>query len=312
MKKSVSFLLCLVLLFTLCGCGKISVPSKEESGKISIITTSFPPYDFARAIGGEFLDVTMLLPPGSESHTFEPTPQDMIALAKADLIIAGGGTSDEWMKKLLSSSELDKEKVLFMMDCVEIKENKADSHTHGHSHFYEYDEHVWTSPVNAQKICEEISKHLITIDKENAAFYEENAAAYSKQLKQLDEEFRSFFKTSSLSTLIFADRFPFRYFADEYGLAYFAAFPGCAGETEPDAATMKMLIDKVNVENIPAVFYTELSNQKIADTILESTTAKKLLLHSCHTVTKDEFERGETYISLMKQNLANLKEALIP
>ncbi len=310
MKKSVSFLLCLVLLFTLCGCGKISVPSKEESGKISIITTSFPPYDFARAIGGEFLDVTMLLPPGSESHTFEPTPQDMIALAKADLIIAGGGTSDEWMKKLLSSSELDKEKVLFMMDCVEIKENKADSHTHDHSHFYEYDEHVWTSPVNAQKICEEISKRLITIDKENAAFYEENAAAYSKQLKQLDEEFRSFFKTSSLDTLIFADRFPFRYFADEYGLAYFAAFPGCAGETEPDAATMKMLIDKVNVENIPAVFYTELSNQKIADTILESTTAKKLLLHSCHTVTKDEFGRGETYISLMKQNLSNLKEAL--
>ena len=311
MKKAVSLFLCLLLLLSFSGCKIDSVPN-PNSGKLSIITTSFPPYDFARAIGGEFTSVTMLLPPGQESHTFEPTPQDMIALSGADLIIAGGGTSDEWMKKLISSSELDKEKVLFMMDCVETKEAETDSHAHGHSYFYEYDEHVWTSPKNAQKICKAILERLITIDKENAAFYEENAAAYSKQLKQLDEEFRSFFKMSSLDTLIFADRFPFRYFADEYGLAYFAAFPGCAGETEPDAATMKMLIDKVNVENIPAVFYTELSNQKIADTILESTTAKKLLLHSCHTVTKDEFERGETYISLMKQNLANLKEALIP
>lgn len=310
-KKIASFVLCLLLSLSFAGCGRPPGANRSENGKLKIITTNFPPYDFAREIGGEFVDVTMLLSPGQESHTFEPTPQDIIALGSADLFIAGGGTSDEWAKKLISNSELEKEKVLFMMDCVEIKEKDEDNHAHDHSHFYEYDEHVWTSPVNAQKICEEILKRLIEIDEENAQYYRDCAAAYLEKLDQLDESFRSFFESSAQKTLIFADRFPFRYFADEYGLTYFSAFPGCSGETEPDASTMKFLIDKVNNENIPCVFYTELSNQKIADSILEATGAKKTLLHSCHTVTKEEFDKGETYISLMEQNLVNLKEALL-
>lgn len=312
MKKTFSLLLCLILLFSVIGCKKTPTPNQEKNGKITIITTNFPPYDFVRQLGGEHVEVKMLLAPGQESHAFEPTPQDMIALTKADLIIAGGGTSDEWIKKLIASSELDEEKILFMMDCVEMKEEtheKVSSHTHDHSHFYEYDEHVWTSPVNAQKICEEMKARLIEIDKENEAFYQENAAAYIDELNTLDEQFHALFGGTQ-KTLIFADRFPFRYFADEYGLTYFAAFPGCSGETEPDAATMKFLIDKVKNENIPAVFYAELSNQKIADSICEATGAEKKLLHSCHTVTKEEFDRGETYLSLMEQNLVNLKEAL--
>ena len=309
--KKLFCLICLCLLFvSLCGCG-VNVPETGK-GMLSVITTSFPPYDFVRQIGGDRVKVDMLLAPAQESHTFEPTPQDIIALGKADLFIAGGGTSDEWVRKLISSSELDKDKVLFMMDCVETKEEtheKVNSHAHDHSHFYEYDEHVWTSPVNAKRICEEILTCLIKMDAENETHYNENAAAYFDALNALDGEFHTLFDGAQ-KTLIFADRFPFRYFADEYDLSYFAAFPGCSGETEPDAATMKFLIDKVKNDSIPAVFYTELSNQKIADSIVEATGAEKKLLHSCHTVTKEEFDRGETYLSLMEQNLLTLKEAL--
>lgn len=309
--KKLFCFICLCLLFiSLCGCD-VKVP-EADNGKLTVITTSFPPYDFVRQIGGDHVKVDMLLAPAQESHSFEPTPQDIIALGKADLFIAGGGTSDEWVRKLISSSELNEDKVLFMMDCVEAKETQQDeptSHTHDHSHLYEYDEHVWTSPVNAKRICEEILARLIKMDTKNETYYNENAEAYFNALNALDSKFHALFDGAQ-KTLIFADRFPFRYFADEYGLAYFAAFPGCAGETEPDAATMKFLIDKVKNDSIPTVFYTELSNQKIADSIVEATGAEKKLLHSCHTVTKEEFDRGETYLSLMEQNLLTLKEAL--
>lgn len=315
------YVLLFVLLSALCGC---SAPQTQNSNKLQIVVTSFPPYDFARQLAGDHADVTMLLSPGQESHTFEPTPQDMIFLTQADLFILGGGASDEWARRMMASSELDEGKTLSMMDCVEsVPEELSEGmqqtgihethHTHeetDHSKYYTYDEHVWTAPENAMKICEEITKKLITTDSTNAATYQENLNAYRKELAALDKAFSEIAEAGTRTTLVFADRFPFRYFADSYNLTYFAAFPGCAGETEPDAATMKFLIDKVQEERIPAIFYTELSNRKIANAISEATGAKQLLLHSCHNVTKDEFERGETYVSLMRQNAAALKEAL--
>lgn len=305
--KLVTVLLFVSLLIS--GCGALN--ESETTDKINIVTTNFPPYDFTREIAGDLADVTMLLSPGQESHTFEPTPQDIIKLEKADIFIIGGGKSDEWARKLSENVQNTKLKVLSMMDCVEIlPEETTHHHEEDHSEFYEYDEHVWTSPENAKKICEEIASLLISVDLENEAVYKENLNEYKEKLDELDKSFLDVVNESEQSTIIFGDRFPFRYFADCYGLSYFAAFPGCSGETEPDAATMKFLIDKTKEEKIPVIFYTELSNHKIADAICEVTGAKPMLLHSCHGITKDEFERGETYLSLIRKNVNALKEAL--
>ncbi|HBL82430.1 MAG TPA: zinc ABC transporter substrate-binding protein [Clostridiales bacterium] len=323
MKQPYKKLMALALIFSavlsLFGCGPAKTPSGGGDKKLKIVATNFPPFDFARQLAGELADVTMLLSPGQESHTFEPTPQDIIKIQQADIFIMGGGESDQWAKKLISSSQLDEGKTLFMVDCVEtVPEELTEGMNHNHeehadedhSGFYEYDEHVWTSPVNAMEICRKLTEKLIAADKANEQAYTENLNRYLAQLEELDESFAAAVERGVRKTLVFGDRFPFRYFADRYGLTYFAAFPGCSGETEPDAATMKFLIDKVSEENIPVVLHVELSNQKIADAICEATGAKKALLHSCHGVTKDEFDRGETYVSLMKNNVDVLKEAL--
>ncbi|MBR4874848.1 MAG: zinc ABC transporter substrate-binding protein [Clostridia bacterium] len=304
--KLITVLLSASLLISGCGAPKTS----KTTDKINIVTTNFPPYDFSCEIAGDLADVTMLLSPGQESHTFEPTPQDIIKLEKADIFIIGGGESDEWAKKLSQNVRNTKLKVLSMMECVEILPEDMTHHEEDHSGFYEYDEHVWTSPENAKKICEEIASLLILVDKDNETVYKENLNEYIGKLEELDKSFFEVLNESESKTIIFGDRFPFRYFADRYGILYFAAFPGCSGETEPDAATMKFLIDKTKEEKIPVVFYTELSNHKIADAICEVTGAKPMLLHSCHGITKDEFERGETYLSLMGENVNALKEAL--
>lgn len=312
MRAAISLAIIFIAAFSLNGCG----PAETLTDKIKIVATNFPPYDFARQIAGDAAEVTMLLSPGEESHTFEPTPQDIIKIQQADLFIMCGGESDQWAKNLVSGSELDENKILAMMDCVEtVPEEITDGmqHEHAeedHSEFYEYDEHVWTSPVNAEAICQKIYEKISEADEENELLYASNLKAYLSKLDELDKEFQDVVSSGTRKTLVFGDRFPFRYFADQYGLNYFAAFPGCSGETEPDAATMKFLIDKVNEEKIPVVLHVELSNQKIADAICEATGAKKALFHSCHGVTKEEFEHGETYVSLMKKNVDVLKEAL--
>jgi zinc transport system substrate-binding protein len=177
-------------------------------------------------------------------------------------------------------------------------------------HESEYDEHVWTSPVNAKIIVQALSQILCDLDSGNASVYEANTASYVEKLDELDSAFREVVSNSSRRTIVFGDRFPFRYFADEYGLAYFAAFPGCSTETEANAATVAFLIDKVRDENIPVVFHIEMANENMADAICEEGGAQKLLLHSCHNVSKDDFDRGLGYLELMTQNVDTLREAL--
>lgn len=316
-KKTLLLFLIAFVAAAFTACGGIASNSGGENGKIKIVATNFPPYDFSRQIAGDLAEVTMLLPPGQESHTFEPTPQDIIKISDADIFIMGGGESDQWAKKLISSSDLDANKVLSMMDCVtavpeELSDGMQSSEheQHDHSDFYEYDEHVWTSPKNAMEICRKIAEKLICADEKNEAAYSSNLNAYLQDLNDLDLQFLNAAENGVRKTLVFGDRFPFRYFADRYDISYYAAFPGCSGETEPDAATMKFLIDKVNEEQIPVVLHVELSNQKVADTICEATGAKKLMLHSCHSITKDEFEQGKTYLSIMTENVDVLREAL--
>jgi zinc transport system substrate-binding protein len=231
--------------------------------------------------------------------------------------------------------DTSKMKIITLMDCVQVVEEevvegmeeeehtedheteeehahgeeKEDAHAHGEQE-PEYDEHVWTSPKNVKRIVQKISDALCEADTANAAFYQTNTEDYLTKLDELDSKFQDAVDNSKRKTIVFGDRFPFRYFADAYGLEYYAAFPGCSTETEASAATVKFLIDKINTEKIPVVFHIELSNEKMADTISEATGAKVLLMHACHNISKSDFERGKSYIELMTDNVEALKEAL--
>lgn len=315
---SIKRILCVmmtVMLITVCFCSCSSTENTDKkSGKLSIVTTIFPPYDFARQVAGDKAELTMLLKPGTESHNYDPTPQDIIKIQNADVFIYVGGESDKWVEDMLASASKKPKKIIVMMDCVDKLEEEivegmqAEEEEHGDE--VEYDEHVWTSPKNAIKISKKICEELKVLDKDNEEFYEKNTNEYSKQLSSLSNDFDNITKNGKRNTMIFGDRFPFKYFADEYHLKYYAAFPGCSSETEPSAATVAFLIDKVKEEKIPVVFTIEFSSGKIADTICESTGAKKLMMHSCHNITQEQFESGITYIELMRNNETVLKEAL--
>jgi zinc transport system substrate-binding protein len=304
--KKLTIILLLLLFTAICG---------RAEGKISVVTTNFPCYDFARAVAGDDANIVMLLRPGSESHSFEPTPQDILRIQNCGVFVYVGGESDEWVEGILESIDTSKIKVVTLMDCVEpveeeIVEGMEEEDEEEGEHEAEYDEHVWTSPKNAKLIVRKISDALREADGANAGVYSKNAAEYLGRLDELDAAFRQAVGGAVRKTLVFGDRFPFRYLADAYGLKYFAAFPGCSTETEASAATVAFLIDKVRAEKIPVVFHIELSNEKIADAICEETGAKKLLLHACHNIARADFEGGATYLSLMGRNAENLKEAL--
>lgn len=300
--------------------------ARESAGvrPLRVVTTIFPPYDFVREIAGDDVELTMLLPPGSESHSYEPTPQDIIAIQECDLFLYGGGESDRWVERLLSAAQGGGFTALPMMDMVETvveEELVAGMQDDGHGHAYEdeaenhqdeaeYDEHIWTAPANAMAIVRAITEALCGLDPDNEALFRRNAEAYLERLADLDSRYAAMVESAARTTVVFGDRFPFRYLADAYGLEYFAAFPGCSTETEASAATIAFLTDKVAGEQIPVVFTIELSNGKIADVICEGTGAKKLVLHSCHNLARDDFLAGVSYLQLMEQNLENLREAL--
>lgn len=322
MKIFKTFIIALLLLF----CASCSSTSEfPDNGNVNVMATIFPPYDFARELGGDNINLKMLLPPGSETHSYEPTPQDIINIQNSDLFIYAGGESDEWIRELLDSVDTKNIKILSLVDLCPLleEENKegmqlsgALSHEHihdencEHEHKHESDEHVWTSPKNVMLICNEICDILCELDPDNSETYSERLINYTSQLSMLDSSLREISEISENNTLIFADRFPFRYLTEEYSWNYYAAFPGCAEQTEPSIKTIMFLIDKIKEENIPYVFYREFSSHTLADTVAEETGAKTAMLHSCHNVTKQEFEAGITYIDLMTKNIEILKEAL--
>ncbi len=290
--------------------------------KLTIVTTMFPQFDFTRAVAGDKADITMLLKPGAESHSYEPTPKDMKKIHKADLFIYTGAENDAWAESLLKNMGSKAPKTLAFLELVDTVEEEivegmtAEEEEHEHHHHdeegeeVELDEHVWTSPLNAVKIVSAICDELCKLDAANADYYKKNAAKYIDELLALHKSFEEVVKNANRKIFVFGDRFPLRYFADLYGLEYYAAFPGCATDVEASASTIKFLINKVKEEKIPVVFTIEFSNGKIADTICEATGAKKLEFHSCHTVSADDIKKGETYISLMKRNVIVLREAL--
>ena len=291
--------------------------TRSHGSKINVITTIFPPYDFVRQItrdresGGARVNLAMLLPPGAESHSYEPSPKDIIAIQNSDVFIYVGGKTDNWVSRILQSMSADK-KTLALMDTVNaVREETVEGMEEDHDDTgVVYDEHIWTSPKNAVLIVRAIAGLLCEADPANADFYKKNADDYIHSLSQLDSSFAEVVAGAKRKTIVFADRFPFRYFTDAYGLEYYAAFPGCAAETEPSAATVAFLIDKIRTEKIPVVFYIELSNERMADIICAETGVKKLLFNSCHNISKKDFDSGDDYLEIMRRNVRALYAAL--
>lgn len=323
----------LSVLFMAVGCGTVhkekSAPSEQDE-RLNVVTTVFPYYDFLRQTAGDRIQLTLVVPAGMDSHSFEPTPADIITIQNADLLVCNGGAMEQWLTRVLDSLEGGQEPgcVVRMMDYVdtvqeEIVEGMEDEEHHhdgeeehdedgeeNHVHEIEYDEHIWTSPVNAMKLTEVLSETLSGLDPDGRSVYSENAAVYVEKLSKLDREFRDIVASGKRRLIVFGDKFPLRYFFEEYGLDYRAAFSGCSTDTEPSAKTIAYLIDKVREENIPAVYYLELSSPRVAEIISEETGAEPLLFHSCHNVTRKQFEQGITYLEMMEQNAVNLRKGL--
>ena len=318
MRKLLLFIFAVMLLLVSCGA------KKTASDKLVITAVNFPSYDAARAVVGDSADIRMLLPCGAESHSFEPTPDDIKRIMASDLFVYTGGESDEWVEYILKDLD-DKVEVFSLMDAVDNVLEEAETlvphehdhdheadhdHDHEHEHEHEMDEHVWTSPRNEKKIVSELLEEICEIDPKNRELYEKNAKAYIAEIDELDKAFRKVVDGARTKTLVIADRFPILYFTTEYGLEVHAAFPGCAAETEANASTIAALIDLVKAEGVKAILHMELSNTMLAKTIGEETGAKILEFNSAHNVSKSDFDKGVTWTSIMRGNVDVLKEAL--
>ena len=330
---AVMFLFCL-----LSGCGRAESgeePGDGEGGrKLKVAATLFPYYDFVRQVAGDQVELSLVIPAGMDSHSFEPTPKDIRIMQEADVIIANGGAMEHWVDQVVDSFDREDQTVVIMMDHVDAVEEEIvegmehSDEGHGHVHVHEdgeedghleedesqyeieYDEHIWTSPVNAMRMVDVIAETLTERDPDHGAMYQAGAAAYLEELERLDKEFREVRDSAVHDMIVMGDKFPLRYFADTYGLRYRAAFSGCSSDTEPSARTIAYLIDKVKEEGLPVVYYLELSSHRVAEIIGEETGAVPPLFHSCHNVTRRQFEEGVTYLELMEQNVKNLREGL--
>lgn len=309
----VTALLTALVLFTSCS----SKPDDTGSGekKLKIVASVFPAYDFARAVVKDRAEIKMLMKPGGEVHSYAPTADDMLAISQCDLFICIGGESDEgWIQSTIEASGNTGIALIRMTDSVkmltEAQSIEPEKHEEGEEAEEESDEHVWTSPKNAEKIVNTVAKAVSVLDPDNADFYSSNAAEYNEKLSSLDMQFRDIAISSKIKTLIFADRFPFRYFCEEYGFESVSAFSGCSASADPSAETITTLVNTVKLLDTDTVFVIEFSSGATADTVCEATGAKKAELHSCHNVSQEDFDNGITYIDLMNRNVSTLKEVL--
>ena len=300
MRRSLSLLLLACLLLTACAAG---AESGEEG--LRVVATDFPCYDLARqALGGEE-NLTLLIRPGMDAHTYEPTPADAKAVYEADVLLYIGGASDAWVEDMLLDAP-DVAAVRLMDSVQPLEEAHAE---HGHEDI-SYDEHIWTSPVNMRAMLASVAEALCAADPENAETYRANAEACDAELARLDQTFRDLVAGAARTELVFADRFPFLYFAREYGLDYVSAFSGCSEESQPSVQAVAALIDAVEQDGVPVVYVIEMSTGDVARAVSEQTGAEIVEMHSCQSVTGEEFEAGETYLSLMERNVEALRKGL--
>lgn len=317
----------------LSACGRTSadgVNVDEQNGqkKLQVVATIFPEYDWVREILGEQADnveLTLLLANGVDMHSFQPTMSDILKVSTCDVFIYVGGESDAWVADALKGAGNPDRTAINLMEVLgdrakeeEVvegmqEEDGHDGHDHEEQEELEYDEHVWLSLKNTQVFCDAISEALQAADPENAKLYQENTTAYKGKLAALDREYQAAVDQSESKTLLFADRFPFRYLTDDYNLTYYAAFTGCSAETDASFETITFLAGKLDELKLPVVFVIENSDGKVAKAVVENTNTrdqKILTLNSMQSVTLDEINAGTTYLSIMKENLKTLKEAL--
>ena len=331
MKKIIIAVLCMLLTAgALAGCGEKN--KSEKNADLSIVATIFPGYDWVREIMGdeaENADITMLMDNGTDLHSYQPTADDISKISKCDLFIYAGGESDEWVKDALKQAENKDMKVINMIEMLgdsvkteEVVEGMESEHDHDHDEDgdhndsdqeVEYDEHTWLSLKNAEMICEAIENDLSSLDPENKDIYKKNSEEYISKLSELDSKYQKTVDDAARKTVLFGDRFPFRYLTDDYGLDYYAAFVGCSAETEASFKTVKFLAEKVDELDLPCVMTIEGSDHKIAETIIRNTADKDkkvLTMDSMQAVTASDLKDGKTYLSVMEKNLEALKEAL--
>ena len=332
MKKTIAMLLA-VLLTAACLFANIGIA--EE--KLSIVVTIFPIYDWTRQILGDGgrADITLLLDNGVDLHSYQPTAQDILKISTADLFVFVGGESDEWVEDVLQSAMNPDLRAVNLLEALgeDIKaeeivegmeheyeededhdhEEEEHDHDHDHEHEEEADEHVWLSLRCAQKLVRAIAGELSEIDPEKADAYQANAAAYIEKLAALDARYMEAVDSAEVKTILFGDRFPFRYLADDYGLTYYAAFSGCSAESEASFQTIVFLAQKVDELSLPAVLTIEHPKTRIAETVVQSTAEKNqkiLSMDSMQGVTAQDIQAGADYLAIMESNLEVLREAL--
>lgn len=337
MKKMTALLLALCLLAgVLTGCGKQKDTGKTD--KLKVVTTIFPEYDWVREILGDQADnaeITMLLDNGVDLHSYQPTADDIIRISDCDLFIYVGGESDKWVDDALKNAANKERKIINLLevlgDSVKAEETVEgmqeenhdrdhkdgdehnDAEEYGHGEEAEYDEHIWLSLKNAETLVGAISASLQELDPDNKDTYASNSDAYVKKLSALDAKYQAAVDAATCKTVLFGDRFPFRYLVDDYGLDYCAAFVGCSAETEASFETISFLAKKVDELKLPCVLTIEGAQHKIAETVVQNTAGKNqkvLTMDSMQSVTSKDAANGTTYLSIMEKNLSVLKEAL--
>ena len=327
MKKTIILLMiCVIALSCVC---LVACNGNDDNGKLSIVCTIFPEYDWVKQILGDEIgkvDLTLLLDDGVDLHSYQPSVEDIAKISTCDLFIYVGGESDAWVDKALENATNKDMKVINLLDVLgdrvkneETVEGMEGEHEHEHEgeeheeEEEEKDEHVWLSVKNAKILCDAIAKELKSIDSDNAQKYDENLADYTSKLTALDGEFEKVVKDAKYNTLVFGDRFPFRYLVDDYNLKYYAAFVGCSAETEASFETIAFLAKKVDELSLPAICTIEGAKHDIAQTVKDNTQKKDqqiVQFDSMQSTTANDIANGETYLTAMKKNLQSLKEAL--
>ena len=325
MKRILSLILaCTASLGMLTGCGSTPLTEKDSS-KLKVVTTIFPEYDWVRQILGDKADdadITMLLDNGVDLHSYQPTADDIVKIADCDLFLYVGGESDGWVDDALAGAANKDRRVINLLDVLgaQVKEEETvegmeteEEDAAADADDPEYDEHVWLSLKNAETLCEAIANALEELDEQNKDTYAANLTAYTEQLAALDAAYQTAVDTGKRKTVLFGDRFPFRYLVDDYGLSYYAAFAGCSAESEASFETVSFLAKKVDALSLPCVLTIEGKQHKIADTIVQNTKAKNqpiLTMDSMQATTSEDVANGTTYLGVMENTLGVLKQAL--
>ncbi len=306
LKTAFILIVCLAVIGLSCGKNE---KKQLEAKKLTVVTTLFPLYDFAKNIGGQYADVSLLLPPGVESHGFEPRPEDIVRINKADAFIYTGKHMEPWAEKILKS--IDNRGLIVVDSGTGIKHIEEDGHDHKQGKVeQEMDPHIWLDFGNAQKMVDNMLEGFIKADAANADAYRKNAEQYKTMLSDLDNKFREGLASCSTKYFIHGGHYTFGYMARRYGLNYISAYRGFSPDSEPSAKRLAELVKKMKKHNAEYIFYEELVSPRVADTIAKETGAALLQLHAAHNITKEEWDSGVTFAGLMEQTLSNLKTGM--